>query len=398
MKLFFLSKNSLLILIFTLSSCLNTEIKNEEIIKSKNLEEIIIDEDYALGVPSDSLFSSFEVIKLEATPRSLIKEPRRVSINSSHIYVQDENRRLLQFSLNGDYLRDIGNLGQGPNEFISLAGYDIDNSGLIYLIDYKKILVFNDQGIFQNEIQFDFNKLGIECYPEQLYVTENSEIFLWGGTMGLNGNSNNKIYALFRLNNEYELDYKYLPLSNKTFKSYNRFYRNSTECLIEPYFGNDTVFSIFNNRSIKPKYYINFGKNKISENIPKLNNNNPDAIRKIFDNYACTIRRFIEINDWVYFTFLFNRYQYHVYYSKKLKKSFVYRPSRDSEPIKSFVWKVDNGYNNSFISLIEPSFIKELYNKVENPAIANSKYKELYYSLKDVTLLDNPILIITKMQ
>jgi len=72
-----------------------------------------------------------------------------------NVYVSDiKDRRVKKFSAEGNYLRDIGRMGQGPGEFQMARNLAVDDSsGDIYLADLLKVHRYNRDGLFQNDIR-----------------------------------------------------------------------------------------------------------------------------------------------------------------------------------------------------------------------------------------------------
>jgi hypothetical protein len=71
-----------------------------------------------------------------------------------NVYVSDiKDRRVKQFSAEGNYLRDIGRMGQGPGEYQGARNVAVeDSSGDVYLADLLKVHRYNRDGLFQNDI------------------------------------------------------------------------------------------------------------------------------------------------------------------------------------------------------------------------------------------------------
>ena len=85
------------------------------------------------------------------------------------------------------------------------------------------------------------------------------------------------------------------------------------------------------------------------------------------------------------------------YYSKALDKTFAYQPSPNSIPQKSFVWKIDSNWGNSFISIIEPTSIIDKLTRIDYTNLTK-KESVLVKNLETVDELDNPVLFIVKMK
>jgi len=82
------------------------------------------------------------------------------------IYVYDiRERKVRRISPDGEYMEDIGTVGQGPGEFQSPRAIWIDDrTGNLYVVDFLKIHVFDKQGIFTNVIHLQ--KMFTEIYVD----------------------------------------------------------------------------------------------------------------------------------------------------------------------------------------------------------------------------------------
>ncbi len=81
---------------------------------------------------------NFEIIKLETTKESLIKQPR-FYVGKEYIICICENNRVLQFSRSGKFINEIVKKGKGPNEIIDASlGIDDRINSSLYIVDAYK--------------------------------------------------------------------------------------------------------------------------------------------------------------------------------------------------------------------------------------------------------------------
>jgi len=73
------------------------------------------------------------------------------------VYVSDiKDRRIKKFSSEGEYLYDIGRIGQGPGEFQSARNiYVDDGTGDFYVADFMKVHRYNKNGVFQKTVSIN---------------------------------------------------------------------------------------------------------------------------------------------------------------------------------------------------------------------------------------------------
>lgn len=78
--------------------------------------------------------------------------------DENNIYVVDMgNYRIQKFDQKGKYLRTIGRKGQGPGEFNLPTTMFIDSKHNLYIRDFRKIHLFNQQGEFTGSFSLDYD-------------------------------------------------------------------------------------------------------------------------------------------------------------------------------------------------------------------------------------------------
>lgn len=95
-------------------------------------------------------------VPLETNPECLIQSIEKVILTDLFIFI-NESRRLLQFDNKGKFIRQIGNVGRGPAEYLSVADFCIDDQRKeIYIISAPKLLIFSFDGIFKYSTNLSF--------------------------------------------------------------------------------------------------------------------------------------------------------------------------------------------------------------------------------------------------
>lgn len=72
----------------------------------------------------------------------------QIKVLNGKIYILDEGiKSLLVFDLDGNALGKVGVYGQGPQEYLDIASFDVDTAGYIYTIDGRndKLFRYDDQ-------------------------------------------------------------------------------------------------------------------------------------------------------------------------------------------------------------------------------------------------------------
>lgn len=111
------------------------------------------------SIPISSIENELEYIPLETTAKSLLRKIVQIEFSDSYIFISDFYK-LLQFSRDGRFIRQIGGIGRGPGEYIYVMAFCIDNThNKIYIKDYGNSLVkeFTFTGQFIRSFKIDFD-------------------------------------------------------------------------------------------------------------------------------------------------------------------------------------------------------------------------------------------------
>lgn len=91
----------------------------------------------------EDVVNNYRLVPLETTKESLLGEVIKVTIDSDLIYVQDQNG-IYCFYLDGKFKFAINEKGKGPEEFICITNFNVNNNKIfIYDQALKKILAFD---------------------------------------------------------------------------------------------------------------------------------------------------------------------------------------------------------------------------------------------------------------
>lgn len=105
------------------------------------------------------------------TPYSIEENPV-----SKEIVVSDENNNCIYiFDSNGNFVRKVGRVGQGPGDLMGPRHIAIDKDGDIYVYEVfnQRISIFSHNGKFKNSFRVNSSNL------TDFYVNENKEIYIY---------------------------------------------------------------------------------------------------------------------------------------------------------------------------------------------------------------------------
>ena len=313
------------------------------------------------------------------------------------------------FYENGKAIRQLGQRGQGPNEYIMLLSDDFDEKRKEYYVldNYKPyILIYN----FENQF---IKKIKIANAARSIFALGDGKIILQKDIhvasypdydffeyMVLDVDTEQITYTkkvTFDENDNPFIDRKnFFALKKNSFWSYNdtTFYYESFT---------DTVFSLTKEGKIdKPKYVFNLGKHKLNfEEIKKIDPNNWHPEKHDY----MVIYDFCESSDYLLFN-VSGRGSQRGYYNKRNGEVHFFT-SGNTE--KMMINDMDGGaqflFANSKTKNIGFSFLWaekafELLNKSEGNDFGydidlNKKFRE---DIKDIKDDDNPIICIYKLK
>ena len=374
-------------------SCSNTE--NSQQIDPETVENIRVDmEEERIEGNFDDYFTSMEVIPLETNEHSIFGRIERISLYQDKIFILDTSTNsVLVFNNKGKFLFRLQNTGNGPREYNSLTDFAIDrkNEQIILYADRPYRFYFYDlEGNFIKTKNTD--KLFLD-----IAVKNNNIIML---------NIPKRIKFLidsYNLNTNERSGFLPLTEIDKIFKShdveYPRITKDENIHITFPY--SNFVYE-YTEKGVSPKYYIDFGKNKIPEKMLKrMIGKEKKHLGDVSNyaeknNYGWGICNFRENKDYVTFTCNTNDL---IIYSKKTKKArrfdfFI----KDKIPFLKYF--VHNGNDNKLVSIYEadqfrkhtrqvmkkeelwkkrPEYLKKMYNEVSddsNPLLIIYTFKE----------------------
>ena len=218
------------------------------------------------------IYKHVEIIKLETSPVSLISNVNRIEMNDSIIFVS-EFGKLYTFTREGKFVSQISRKGEGPEEYIVLSSFYIDNKKQqVTIIDnYKNVLINYDfYGKYLSTVSVPAGSFQSCHYT---FLTEDNQL-LSHNMMDMN---DTEAYSLFDMRKQRVKQYfSYQPITVGNYMypfSWHPMTRADKDIdVIMPLC--DTVYTYSAaSSSFQPKYIIEMTqkmapKNKIRKNTP----------------------------------------------------------------------------------------------------------------------------------
>ena len=116
-------------------------------VDNKKADPIV--KDVSASVIADSL----AYVPLETSSNCLIKYVNQIGLDDKNIFIRDD-KKVLRFSIDGKFICNIGNIGEGPGEYICCGGFDIDQKKVfLWSIFAHRILVYDYDGSFLSSVE-----------------------------------------------------------------------------------------------------------------------------------------------------------------------------------------------------------------------------------------------------
>lgn len=265
-----------LLLIYCVYSCNKKSDENvySDYILVDNYEEVQIDE-----IPSKFLDNKKYIHLYSDDVNLQFKEITKIMIKDDLVYILDEvSRKLLIYDKKtGEAVRSVGRRGSGPDEYILISDFDVDNDGNIYMIDGNLNKLF----IYKNDLSQTISKK-LPFEPDIIKVLDNGN-FLFGLSSWNKGENKGDLVVL--TNKKLETLNKLVVYDKFVDDAFwiSNFYFTSTNSHIllnrPPY---NTVYKINNLGVVENSIFFDFGrlevpekeKANIEENLQKFENYN----------------------------------------------------------------------------------------------------------------------------
>lgn len=368
---------------------------------NNNLIEINLNEERILKeLPMSSFCSEFKLIFLEVNGQSLIGDISAIYIKGNNIYVLDSriSKSLFVFDLEGNFIRKIGQTGNGPGEYIRPSCFTINkNDSSIYIVDnsQKKIIKYSSSGNFIKDIQCENNVVSIVCQDNNIYL-KHQPFF-----------EKNK-YLISKINESGKIKNTYLPFpqNSKGYLGGLLTYGYSFVSLVDAHkfikpFG-DNVYEIRNNNitsfiSINSSNCVNEKDVKRFIDLEKQNLHGYDYIKetdKIFSNKFRGIDSYSETQDIFYINSIYNKVTLNIVFDFKNRNVVLFNKKVDDLTYFTYSLPYINSNNEYLISFIGGRSLKEFMQNIKT-GLVNLTQEEQDHIFK-LGNENNPIIVLYK--
>jgi hypothetical protein len=356
-----------------------------------------------------SVFDNVNIIALETANDNFIGTVKWVEFCDSIIFIGDLNEKIFAFNSSGKFLYRVGNVGNGPEDYIALSTFFVDtyNKQVVVIDQMKKALIkYGLDGTFRSKVKLfdkDIDPNAAVIYDSQ-YALLNSDITPW----------TNLAYKLYDISNgQTMLTKSYYGISVEgyvlDFSKHPMTKFNDELHFIMPLC--DTVFSCYDSR-FEPKYVIEHSckmapigqynltaqKSKTALDFQYIQDGFFTGFTDIFETQEHLLLNYgVTGYNSGYFLANKNSLQgsYHILSTiEDIDNPFIVPENKEITSMPFFKIKTTDG--TSFVSVVQPHQLLGLKEQINDKNDSNlTKLKSVIETVKED---DNPLLVFYKLK
>lgn len=322
---------------------------------------------------SNDFIDHIRFVKLETSSLSILGRIDKIEILDDTLIILDQRSNiLLTFDKNGKFVAKIGQVGKCANCYLSIRDFTVNNeNGSIYILDTEqnKILTFSLTGSLKRV------NAAPRIYPNSIAYLNGSWIYY--NNKNTYVNSQHIKYDIIFIRNMRIIN-KFLPFEAdyESWFGHKRdfYYYNNTLNFINYWKGEIIDFS---EGKPKGRFFINFGHNA----LPLKYTKNASVFDQNRKDYKYLHSNFVENNHYLSFNYYSDGDIISGLFDKK--RDHFYNISQMGFDL--FLFQPIYGYDNVFISSIEPQHFIDAGSVVSDSTIVNLS--------KTLNSTDNPVLV-----
>ena len=223
----------------------------------------------------------------------------KVLPDQNRIIVMDSRRRaLVAYDMHGNFITQIGHVGQGPKEFINLTDFDVDSKGNIYMIDGRldKLFVYDSSFQCVKDVKLPFEA--------DILCTLGGDSLLYGLSSWNKGRSEG--YKIVLSNSKQEIIKEFVPYeeSDPGFWISDYLFGKSKDYIAYNQTVDNDVLLFSKQGELKKVFRFDFG----NENVPVSAKTNIERQLADYDQYVM-LKKILAITDRYIIGFLWEHRQ-----------------------------------------------------------------------------------------
>ena len=340
------------------------------------------------------LIAGVDIIPLETTDSSLLKEPDKLVMDEFIYYLNRPAKSLHIFDREGKFVKALPQ-GRGPGEIYQILDFQMDDNGNLLALEYENLLRYSPEGDYLDEFKllpdstYDLNVMRFAWLGD-------NHFYLWqNGGLELEKRDQETYYHLFHMKGGQLLGSN-LEAFSWTMGT-NRFLHNGENYMVSPTMYDNSIYEIDKNGGLQHKYEIDFGNANVDRNQlrPGFSREVRDSNFKRISKFSMGISKVYELGDYLYFQFVSNRQFRFVLYH--LKEGTVHSSSMNDalidDQLPFRIIGIDRK-EQKLLAIAEPpyllAYLKATKKSLEESRLLNAEDVRLLNGLEET---DNPVLL-----
>ena len=233
--------------------------------KVKNEENVRIDRTIMFDRFPDSLIAtsvrSVEYILLEDVKESAFSEINKLVMKNGNIYIGDfRNHKIVVFDLAGNFKFAIDRKGRGPQEYLEIKNFAVDDHSIYVIDNYRHILYVYDSrsGKYLNKKKLPVVVWDVECFDNGDFL------FAFAPLPGGSLSGKQSPHRLFVMDSNCRIKRRLFTYSEEDPIGKQTYFSTTEDRIVFHSCGSD-VFTVFskNNADTMFNIAVDFGPNKI---------------------------------------------------------------------------------------------------------------------------------------
>ncbi len=218
-------------------------------------------------VKLSEIASDVELVQLENIPEAMLANVEEIAFTKEFVFIMFWQHPVLQFSLDGKFIRDIGKKGKGPGEYNICLNMTVDEENESIYIHTTELntIVFNFDGEYLKTYNYQAleNFMSFWIWGRDSCLINYFEPFLGSEPFvfvehNAKGDTIQTIPNYIFFNKDEQAD----PFQIAPYEERNFYYYFENKCHMKGLY-NDTVYTYDENNKLIPKYFIDLGKYKL---------------------------------------------------------------------------------------------------------------------------------------
>ncbi len=334
------------------------------------------------------VFDSIGVVKLETTSESVIGDIDRCYIVKDTIYVLDRllSKSIKLFTMDGKYVRSIGERGNGPGEYTQATDMFVNDSlVLIFDQNQNKLIHYTHDGRLLKDMNVPF-------FATQVAMLNNGKyLFVGSGLQNYHLDIINYNIWICDTNKIIESKGFYCyPLQGGLF-SFDGMKRSSEGEYYYTEITSDTVYRVNENGTLSHMFLLDFEKGKLDLERYK---NEKKYLRREWENIV-KVHSVYVVGKYVYIDAFASKIAYVVYDREKREYVAKYSSFKTEDSDVTYFYRPIMAYRDCMVVWGAPSSVYEQIDKGEEKKYERDRLFQMY---KGVETDDNPMLFFLKLK